>query len=148
MATSKTLAPTNVTISIPAMADAPDASVFSNCVDKEADAINALNSQITTTAVSDLTLTNVASGGHVYAWKAGSVVTLTFDFTVSTAATTLTLTTLPSGYEPKGNITQLLKVLGNPSGDYYLTLDATTRELKCYSGTKTRLIGMITFVGK
>ena len=46
MATSKTLAPTNVTISIPAMADAPDASVFSNCVDKEADAINALNSQI------------------------------------------------------------------------------------------------------
>lgn len=46
MATSKTLAPTNVTISIPAMTDAPDASVFSNCVDKEADAINALNSQI------------------------------------------------------------------------------------------------------
>lgn len=46
MATSKTLAPTNVTISIPAMADAPDASVFSNCVDKEADAINALNSQL------------------------------------------------------------------------------------------------------
>ena len=46
MANSKTLAPTNVTISIPAMADAPDASVFSNCVDKEADAINALNSQL------------------------------------------------------------------------------------------------------
>lgn len=46
MATSKTLAPTNVTISIPAMTDQPDASVFSNCVDKEADAINALNSQI------------------------------------------------------------------------------------------------------
>lgn len=46
MATSKTLAPTNVTIQIPAMTDAPDASVFSNCVDKEADAINALNSQI------------------------------------------------------------------------------------------------------
>ena len=48
MATSKTLAPTNVTISIPAMTDAPDASVFSNCVDKEADAINALNSQLET----------------------------------------------------------------------------------------------------
>ena len=45
MATSKTLAPTNVTISIPAMADQPDASVFSNCIDKEADAINTLNSQ-------------------------------------------------------------------------------------------------------
>lgn len=47
MATSKTLAPTNVTISIPAMTDVPDASVFSNCVDKEADAINTLNSQLT-----------------------------------------------------------------------------------------------------
>lgn len=46
MATSKTLSPTNVTISIPAMTDVPDASVFSNCVDKEADAINALNSNL------------------------------------------------------------------------------------------------------
>lgn len=45
MATSKTLAPTNQTIQIPAMGDAPDASVFSNCIDKEADAINSLNSQ-------------------------------------------------------------------------------------------------------
>ena len=45
MATSKTLAPTNVTISIPAMTDAPNASVLANCADKEADAINALNSQ-------------------------------------------------------------------------------------------------------
>lgn len=46
MATNKTLAPTNETISIPAMTDVPDASVFSNCVDKEADAINTLNSKI------------------------------------------------------------------------------------------------------
>ena len=45
MATSKTLEPTNVTISIPAMTDAPNASVLSNCIDKEADAINTLNSQ-------------------------------------------------------------------------------------------------------
>lgn len=42
MATSKTLTPTNVTISIPAMTDVPDASVFSNCVDKLADAINTI----------------------------------------------------------------------------------------------------------
>ena len=48
MATSKTLAPTNVTISIPAMTDQPNASVLANCADKEADAINALNSQIST----------------------------------------------------------------------------------------------------
>ena len=46
MATSKTLAPTNVTISIPAMTDQPNASVLANCADKEADAINALNSQL------------------------------------------------------------------------------------------------------
>lgn len=45
MATSKTLAPTNVTISIPAMTDAPDQSVNSNCIDKLGDAVNALNSQ-------------------------------------------------------------------------------------------------------
>lgn len=51
MATSKTLSPTNVTISIPAMGDQPDASVFSNCIDKEADAINTLNSQITNVVV-------------------------------------------------------------------------------------------------
>ena len=46
MATNKTLAPTNVTIAIPAMTDTPDAAVFSNCIDKEADAINTLNSQL------------------------------------------------------------------------------------------------------
>lgn len=51
MATSKTLTPTNVTISIPAMTDQPNASVLANCADKEADAINALNSQIARTNV-------------------------------------------------------------------------------------------------
>lgn len=46
MATSKTLTPTNVTIQIPAMTDAPDQSVNSNCIDKLGDAVNTLNSQI------------------------------------------------------------------------------------------------------
>ena len=46
MATSKTLNPTNVTISIPEMTDSPNASVFSNCVDKEADAINEIAANI------------------------------------------------------------------------------------------------------
>lgn len=110
--------------------------------------IATLNSKITPTSVSDLTISNVDSGGHIYAWKSGYVVTLTFDFTVSTAASTLIIATLPSGYEPKGNITKLLPVLGNPSGDYYITLDATTRQFRCYSATKTRLIGDITFVSK
>ena len=48
MATSKTLAPTGVTIQIPEFTDQPDQRVNSNCIDKEADAINALNNNITT----------------------------------------------------------------------------------------------------
>ena len=71
MATSKTLAPTNVTISIPAMTDAPDASVISNCLDKEADAINTLNSKLGNflltsgdfTANTGVTLTKQGNGG-------------------------------------------------------------------------------------
>ena len=46
MATSKTLTPTNVTIQIPEFTDQPDQRVNSNCLDKEADAINALNTHI------------------------------------------------------------------------------------------------------
>ncbi len=46
MATSKTLTPTNVTIFIPEFTDQPDQRVNSNCIDKEADAINALNTAI------------------------------------------------------------------------------------------------------
>lgn len=44
MATNKTIQPTNVTVQIPAMADVPDASVFSNAIDKSIDGINTLNS--------------------------------------------------------------------------------------------------------
>ena len=43
MATSKTLKPTNVSISIPAFTDKPDQRLNTNCIDKEADAINALS---------------------------------------------------------------------------------------------------------
>ena len=50
MATNKTIQPTNVTVQIPAMADVPDASVFSNAIDKSIDGINAINSQIATRA--------------------------------------------------------------------------------------------------
>jgi len=46
MATTKTLKPTNVTISIPDFTDQPDQRVNSNCIDKEADAINALSEHI------------------------------------------------------------------------------------------------------
>lgn len=79
MATNKTLAPTNVTIAIPAMSDKPDASVFSNCVDKEADAINALNSNISTCmrkfligqVTSSTSFTLSVSSGSIYGLLVG-----------------------------------------------------------------------------
>lgn len=66
MATSKTLTPTNVTIQIPAMTDAPDQSVNSNCIDKLGDAVNTLNSQISTfikVENGSATIASIAAGG-------------------------------------------------------------------------------------
>ena len=48
MATTKTLTPTNQTISIPELSDSPDMSVPADAISKEADAINSLNSKIET----------------------------------------------------------------------------------------------------
>jgi len=48
MATSKILTPTNVTIQIPEFTDQPDQRVNTNCIDKEADAINALKTSLDT----------------------------------------------------------------------------------------------------
>lgn len=63
MATSKTLTPTNVTIQIPAFTDKPDQRVNSNCIDKEADAINALSDQIGTlnSKITNVTTTTVTA---------------------------------------------------------------------------------------
>ena len=47
MATTKTIQPTGQTITIPALPDAPDASVFSDGIGKITDAVNSLNSKIT-----------------------------------------------------------------------------------------------------
>lgn len=69
MATSKLLKPTNVTISIPEFTDQPDQRVNSNCIDKEADAINSLSDHIALTesfsASSYITANNgtISSGG-------------------------------------------------------------------------------------
>lgn len=46
MATNKTLAPTGVTVQIPAMTDPPSMAVPANAIDKTIDAVNALNSNI------------------------------------------------------------------------------------------------------
>lgn len=54
MATSKTLKPTNVTISIPAMTDRPNQSVNSNCIDKLADAVNKTHDKFPTSQCNTL----------------------------------------------------------------------------------------------
>lgn len=66
MATSKTLTPTNVTIQIPEFTDQPDQRVNSNCIDKEADAINALNTAVTNKIKKrTISVTTNASGLYV-----------------------------------------------------------------------------------
>ena len=54
MATSKTLKPTNETISIPAMSDRPNQSVNSNCITKLADAINTTHDKFPTSQCATL----------------------------------------------------------------------------------------------
>lgn len=61
MATSKTLTPTNVTIQIPDFTDRPDQRVTNNCIDKEADAINALSSKCAFNAVDISSYTTIAA---------------------------------------------------------------------------------------
>lgn len=110
MATSKTLNPTNVSISIPALGDAPDASVFSNCIDKEADAINALNSQITTQIISvqayDNRVSWDATGDPAIIKKVGNVCMLsgyiTYQFNPTSPQTSVIV--LPSGCIPAVNV--------------------------------------------
>lgn len=97
MATSKTLAPTNVTISIPAMTDQPDASVFSNCVDKEADAINALNSKLTTVVDNSLTPGTGITIVMQRKLKIGKMVT--YNLAITTTEQIQTGTPLVSGFE-------------------------------------------------
>ena len=72
MATSKLLKPTNVTISIPEFTDQPDQRVNSNCIDKEADAINSLSEHLANTCYADhssgtsytIPLTGYTSGNY------------------------------------------------------------------------------------
>ena len=98
MATNKTLSPTNVTIAIPAMGDAPDASVFSNCIDKEADAINTLNSQITVATKSNATAnTTYCSSVPPYV-KMGKICIISGDAVVTDAIPSNNVYVLGTGY--------------------------------------------------
>ena len=53
MATNKIIDPTNVTVQVPAMADKPNQATNSNCLDKLIDGINALNSKLSYSTVTD-----------------------------------------------------------------------------------------------
>ena len=130
MATSKTLAPTNVTINIPAMADAPDASVFSNCVDKEADAINALNSNLTKTTKDGSTFTEVNGNITINTSRINSkagIVTCTIAMKITGAIAAYT---------------KLFTIPVRPNGETNLnlvTLDGTS--IPCYVNSSGEVFG-------
>lgn len=109
MATSKTLTPTNVTIQIPAFTDQPDQRVNSNCIDKEADAINALNSKLTPLTAGekwdDFTqVTNLVNGtnyrGGCQYRRLGCFVHIIVSVEFNSAPSNTEIFTLPSGYRP------------------------------------------------
>lgn len=112
MATSKTLTPTNVTIQIPEFTDQPDQRVNSNCIDKEADAINALNTNITNNNALDTWAnhTTVTPSGATsydngcYVFKRGAFAILRLNVSGLTANTRTKIATLPTGYKPIENI--------------------------------------------
>ena len=100
MATSKLLKPTNVTISIPEFTDQPDQRVNSNCIDKEADAINTLSDQ-TVPVSGTLTSQNVTLSNETTLYKVGHIVIfqLVYKPTTDIPAWT-TFVTIPEGFRP------------------------------------------------
>ena len=116
MATSKTLTPTNVTIQIPAMTDAPDQSVNSNCIDKLGDAVNTLNSQIANSCAIVGTPISIT----VSLETAGD---FTAEFSAPTAPTGYTL----RGYVPYFNSYRgFVRGIGGTNYCYYTVASATS----------------------
>lgn len=108
MATSKTLTPTNVTIQIPEFTDQPDQRVNSNCIDKEADAINALNGNI---EINDYSSQVTATGSYynsIMLKKAGNVKMLVLTIfagnTVIPANVDTVIATIPAACRPINGI--------------------------------------------
>lgn len=85
MATSKTLTPTNVTIQIPDFTDRPDQRVTNNCVDKEADAINALNGKINTLIVGASNYCKLPDGTLIVYGSIGQYNDGTVDYSITFA---------------------------------------------------------------
>lgn len=105
MATTKTIQPTGTTITIPAMTDRPDASVFAMDISRITDAVNAENSKFTNkfqtynqtvNAGSDFTFT-LTTGSHAFCGIAAGFCHLFM--TGESSNPTLYFTDVPSGFE-------------------------------------------------
>lgn len=108
MATTKTIQPTGTTITIPAMTDKPDASVYSTDIDRITDAVNAENGKIATQS-NTITFTNlpsnVASASCSYC-KNGFLAQVNVSFSLNSGSTSdwLILGSVP--VKPKSYITK------------------------------------------
>ena len=133
MATSKLLKPTNVTISIPEFTDQPDQRVNSNCLDKEADAINTLSEQIATaTTVKTYTFAssiaikrygNVCFLSCVTGTYSNSAAWGTLTYTVGTSTGSLVI---PSGYRPAMTVE-----LKDTNANKRITVEPSTGNVTC-----------------
>lgn len=97
MATTKTIQPTGTTITIPAMTDRPDASVYSTDIDRITDATNALNSNSTYNAGSSIKIQQVFVGKSTNA-KDGYFGSIILDKPVASGTTVK----LKAGFEQYG----------------------------------------------
>ena len=132
MATTKTLRPTNVTISIPEFTDQPDQRVNSNCIDKEADAINSLSEQIGTLTPTSVTVTKesivTSSAQSITAVKSGHIVTVIFNNATlgQNISTDTTIATI-SGAKPTNQMFGLLKTINGDDVFAFITLDGIVK---------------------
>ena len=139
MATTKTLRPTNVTISIPEFTDQPDQRVNSNCIDKEADAINTLSEQIGTLSnlntteksnlVGAINETNRVRKKDVWIATTGTAIDLSYGnggFIIFKAPASATYATMGALYYAKQNSYVVYTWIGSAMSDVTITTGAST----------------------
>ena len=105
--TTKTLTPTNQTITLPDMTERPNASVLVDGIGKDADAINALSEQIASLiSINSATLNSQLNlHGYVKIAKIKNIVLLLFNFMTESALVNSTVATVPSAYRPSAKRT-------------------------------------------
>ena len=80
--TTKTLTPTNQTITLPDMTERPDASVLVDGIGKDADAINALSDQMEPLSVTVTKSEYVSSNSAVSCVKVGKIVIVNININI------------------------------------------------------------------